>query len=173
LEGARARSDRGAPRGAAQEKLESSEAQVRELTERLELLQREKLELEMRSSALAAGAGGAGSAGLLVRARRARPRGAAPRRAPGLAVRGAGARCRTGSLVPLPCRGAGRRRRMCLAAAAAQRAPGGSPRRALGPRASGLQRARGALVMQHSRSGQGERPERGGARRAAGGQRRG
>ncbi len=78
VERARTAADRGAPRGAAQEKLESSEAQVRELTERLELLQREKLELEMRSSALAAGAGGASSAGLLVRAGRARPRGAGP-----------------------------------------------------------------------------------------------
>ena len=78
VERARTAADRCAPRRAAQEKLESSEAQVRELTERLELLQREKLELEMRSSALAAGAGGASSAGLLVRAGRARPRGAGP-----------------------------------------------------------------------------------------------
>ena len=49
----------------AQEKLESSEAQVRELSERLALLEREKVELEMRASALAGG--GAVPAGLLVR----------------------------------------------------------------------------------------------------------
>jgi len=56
-------------RAAAQEKLESSEAQVRELSERLALLEREKVELEMRSAALANGAGSAVAAGLLVRHR--------------------------------------------------------------------------------------------------------
>ncbi|KAK9840620.1 hypothetical protein WJX81_004692 [Elliptochloris bilobata] len=52
-------------RARQKEKLESSEAQVRELSERLALLEREKVELELRASALASSAGGAVAAGLL------------------------------------------------------------------------------------------------------------